>query len=332
MYDENQIVHIRWNNTNEDWYKSKGYKFTGRNNYFDVYAKDLSPHSSAKINVTCDYCGSDYQTQFALITSGRKTIKKDCCPKCTGVKASEVSHDKRAHRAIGKAKDICERFGYTLLTTTNDYRDLNMIAKFICPKHGKQSMLLDNLIHGHECLCCSYEKRGNKLKHSIDHIKSDIESINGNILLNPNDYSGVFDRNLRIKCSCGNIFITSYANYMNAGVTRCHRCSCKESSGEKIIREFFEKNNIAYEQEKRFKDCRDTKPLPFDFYIPSKCTIVEFDGQHHYKAIRGYDSLAKTQKHDKIKNEYCEKHNIRLIRIPYWEGHNINEILTKTIL
>ena len=29
----------------------------------------------------------------------------------------------------------------------------------------------------------------------------------------------------------------------------------------------------------------------------------------------------------KIKNEYCEKHNINILRIPYWEKQNIESII-----
>lgn len=106
----------------------------------------------------------------------------------------------------------------------------------------------------------------------------------------------------------------------------------KESSGEKIIREFLETHNITYQQEKRFSDCRDNKPLPFDFYLPDRNTCIEFDGQQHYEPIYNENRLAICQKHDQIKNNYCEQNNITLIRIPYYEGNNINEILKTQLL
>ena len=31
-------------------------------------------------------------------------------------------------------------------------------------------------------------------------------------------------------------------------------------------------------------------------------------------------------------NEYCEKNKIKLIRIPYWDFNNIEEILTKELM
>lgn len=330
-YDENQLVKVKWNNTNRKWYESKGYVYTKRYDEFEVLAKDLTVHSDKKIVATCDYCGSEYVTQYAFITNGRKDILKDCCSSCAGIKASEVSIRKRANKYIGIAKKICDERGYKLITTIEEYTDVKMNIEFVCPKHGKQTMMLENFINGHECIDCSYEKRAQSLRYDVDYVKHKIESVNGNILLNPEDYQDVLTRNLNIKCKCGNIFTTSFNNYTKYNVNTCFSCSCKESSGEKIIREFLEKHCVEYEQEKRFVDCRDKKPLPFDFYLPEYNTIIEFDGQHHYTVIRSEEHYMKTVEHDKIKNEYCKLHDILLIRIPYWEGNNIENIIAKEL-
>lgn len=66
MFNENQIVQIRWNNSNRDWYELKGYVYTKRNDFFNVVAKDLMPHSSKKVSVVCDYCGEEFNTQYAI--------------------------------------------------------------------------------------------------------------------------------------------------------------------------------------------------------------------------------------------------------------------------
>ena len=34
---------------------------------------------------------------------------------------------------------------------------------------------------------------------------------------------------------------------------------------------------------------------------------------------------------DEIKNIYCDKNRIQLLRIPYWEFNNINDILYKEL-
>lgn len=331
MFDENQIVQVRWNNSNREWYESKGYVFTKRNDFFDVKAKDLSPRSDAKIKATCDYCGENYNAYFVILMDGRKVIKRDCCSNCTGKKTSEVSKRKRAEKYIGLAIKACEEHGYILLTTKDDYIDVKMNVDFICPKHGKQTMILDNLIRGYGCRRCANEYTGSVLKHDIQYVKEYIESINGNKLLNPEDYKGTFERNLNIQCSCGNIFTTSFSNYGRYGVNTCFSCSCKESSGEERIRKFLEFNKIEFIQEKRFIDCRNIKPLPFDFYLPNYNLVIEFDGQQHYEPKFGEESFIRLQQHDKIKNQYCKDNNIELLRIPYWNGNDIEEIISKQL-
>lgn len=331
MFDDNQIVKVKWNNTNREWYESKGYIYTKRYDLFDVYVKDLSPRSNIKIRATCDYCGEDYETCFVVLMDGRKSVPKDCCSKCTGKKSNDLIRNKRANKYIELAKEICDECGYILLTTVDDYTDIKMNIDFICLKHGKQSMSLDNFIHGHRCKMCGYENVSNSLKHDIQYVKECIESINGNKLINPDDYKDSLTRNLNIKCSCGNIFTTSFVNYTKHGVNTCYSCSCKESIGEKCIREYLELNKIKFIQEKRFDGCRDNKPLPFDFYLPYYNLIIEFDGRQHYESIFGDDNFAQTQKHDKIKNQYCENKGIDLLRIPYWDGNNITKILDKQL-
>ena len=38
-----------------------------------------------------------------------------------------------------------------------------------------------------------------------------------------------------------------------------------------------------------------------------------------------------TQRNDNIKNQYCKDNNIKLVRIPYWEFDNIENILEKEL-
>lgn len=327
MYDENKIVQIKWNNNNIEWFESKGYVFTKRYDLFDVLVKDLNPTSKQRIIAICDYCGNEYETSYAVLLNGRKVIRKDCCPHCTGKKTSEVSKKKRAIRYIGLADNICKENGYTLLTRIDDYTDIKMDIEFVCPVHGKQRMVFDNFIHGHKCKDCSYEYRGENLRYDIEYVKEYIESINGNKLLNPEDYEGVYVRNLNIRCSCGKVYTTSFGNYKYANVTTCLSCSCKMSNGEKRIKDFLEFNKVNFVQEKRFEDCRDVKPLPFDFYLPELNLIIEYDGEQHFGKVYNRD-YETTKKHDEIKNQYCKDNNIYLLRIPYWKENNIEDIIT----
>ena len=330
MIDGNQIVKVRWNNYSKKWYTDKGYIFTHKNDEFDVLVKDLMPSSRVRINVICDYCGAEYDSYYYAVMYGRKAYPKDACVNCAGKKSNEINRERRAKKYIGKARKICEELGYILLTTEDEFTNVKMQIKFICPIHGEQSMMLDNFLRGHRCAKCGRQTVANLLKYTQDYVKECIESVNGNKWLNYGEYINSYKHNLIIQCSCGNIFTTCFVNYVKAQVNTCSICSHKESKGEQRIRELLDNYNIVYEQEKRFDDCRDKKPLPFDFYLPDYNLICEYDGLQHFKDVPMLDHET-TVAHDNIKNEYCKSHNIDLLRIPYCDFDNIEKILKEKL-
>ena len=50
------------------------------------------------------------------------------------------------------------------------------------------------------------------------------------------------------------------------------------------------------------------------------------------KLLNLEENLKVIQYHDKIKNDYCKKNNIPLIRIPYWEKNNLEEFLFDSLV
>lgn len=114
---------------------------------------------------------------------------------------------------------------------------------------------------------------------------------------------------------------------------------CKESKGEKRIREFLIKHLVPHKQGYPIDDCRNKKSLPFDFVIWGKnqkiITLIEFDGIQHYKPIDqfgGEEAFQKTKYNDAIKTKYCKDNKIPLIRIKYTKFHQIEEILIEKFM
>ena len=130
-----------------------------------------------------------------------------------------------------------------------------------------------------------------------------------------------------IECKIHGEFKQSLHDHIDSG-KGCPKCN--SSKGELKIERYLKENNINFENQKRFIDCIDVRPLPFDFYLPELNICIEFDGIQHYKMIEfwgGSDKL-KTQKiRDDIKNKYCLNNNIYLIRISYADFNNIIYIL-----
>ena len=60
--------------------------------------------------------------------------------------------------------------------------------------------------------------------------------------------------------------------------------------------------------------------------------LIEYDGEFHYKNIFDDDKFKQRQEYDKRKDQYANDHNIELIRIPYWDFDNIEQILESRLL
>ena len=153
------------------------------------------------------------------------------------------------------------------------------------------------------------------------------------------DYSEVIyirnNKKVKIKHNvCGKYFFqTPMTHKTGSGCPHCNILN-NTPKGEKRIKNFLEENNINFISQKKFKNCRNVLPLSFDFYLSDLNILIEFDGEQHYRPVKwfgGEEGFLKTQKRDKIKTDFAEKENIKLIRIQYSDFDKIEEILKKEI-
>ena len=110
---------------------------------------------------------------------------------------------------------------------------------------------------------------------------------------------------------------------------------CSSSKGEWEISKWLLKNKIKVIPQFTLRGCKNVNPLPFDFYLPEYNILIEYDGEEHYKPIEffgGEKNYKKRKNNDKIKTEFCTEFSYNLLRIPYWEKENINEILKQTFI
>ena len=130
------------------------------------------------------------------------------------------------------------------------------------------------------------------------------------------------------QCDCGNII-----SVFGTNLVRLHTTSCgcgNRSIGEQHIEQLLQQYGINYAKEYSFSDLINIKKLRFDFAIFDKnnqlLELIEFDGRQHnndYIPWSSNETLKERQDRDNLKNEYCQKHNIKLIRIPYEKRDSI---------
>lgn len=101
----------------------------------------------------------------------------------------------------------------------------------------------------------------------------------------------------------------------------------KEAFVSKAVREieiYLSQIKVTYVKEKRYSECRDKKPLPFDFHIVynGREGLIEYDGEQHFQLVSKYHGkdrkkLDKQKRHDKIKTMFAFDKKIALLRISY---------------
>lgn len=144
------------------------------------------------------------------------------------------------------------------------------------------------------------------------------------------DYSLVeyVNKNVKVKIIC-NIH-GQFEQRPSDHLSGCGCPICRESKGEKKIRNYLISKNIKFIPQHRFDDCKNTLPLPFDFYLPEHNTCIEYNGIQHYKPVDkfgGEESFIIQQKCDKIKKDFCCINSINLIIIKF--DDDVIEVLTK---
>lgn len=139
---------------------------------------------------------------------------------------------------------------------------------------------------------------------------------------------GKKDGYVKCKCICGIKKEIRLAHLKGYRHSRTVSCGCQQkSSGEIKIEQILKENNIKYKTQYKIKEFSNYSL--FDFAIfegETLIQLIEFDGEQHYKPVAhfgGEEQFKIQQERDQRKNLYCQKNNIKLIRIPYWDYDKI---------
>lgn len=94
------------------------------------------------------------------------------------------------------------------------------------------------------------------------------------------------------------------------------------SKGEDLIEHLLRKKKVTYVKEKSFPGFRGGK-MRFDFYLPNTSTLIEVDGEQHFR-YNSYFYVSKKEfnhakQNDYYKNSFALAHGYKLYRIPFWD-------------
>ena len=280
-------------------------------------------NEDAKIKIWCNDC-KDFFYQ-----SPRHHLKGCGCQKCA-IKKITLYQTFVINDFIDKSKAIHgDKYDYSKSVYVNTKIPVTIWCK-------KCKMFFEQLpthhMRGSGCPNCAHNKYKKSQEKFIE------ESIN--IHKNKYNYSFVKYINNRTKveilCNhCKKTFWQTPDSHLHG-----EGCPyCKKSNGEKTIKYWLENKNVKFVYQKRFTDCRDKNPLPFDFYLPDYNMCIEYQGEQHYRPNmfislhkskeKGIEHFYKQKLHDKIKRKFCEDKHITLLEIKY--NDDINKVLNKIV-
>jgi len=284
------------------------------------YLYDLSTFTNTytKFKITCPIHGEFWQTPANHIHSKTK------CPKCVN------------NNFVSNTQEFIQKVKSNIPNNIYNYSKVNYIDNhtkvcIICPKHGEFWQSPNNHLSKKQgCPECKSEKLHKHFQKDPNVFIQQATQKHNNFY----DYSKVEYQSSHIKvciiCPKHGEFWQTPASHLDG--KGCPKC--KMSKGERQVEQWLIQNNIEFITQKRFKECRNKYPLPFDFYLPQTNTCIEYDGELHFQKLRlenqkkAKQKLQQTQIHDKIKTKYCQDNQISLIRINFKD--NILQVLQES--
>lgn len=282
----------------------------------------LSLYNSTNENIMMKHnkCGHVWSMPPTKFVSSEQTR----CPKC--VHNSKVEYDELLER--------CTNLGANLITTRDEYSRMYDKLKFKCSCGNifyRKFHMVKKSDNGNICVECSRKSTGELQALNPNEFKFRFYDV-----LNADEYELITEykrSNISVDVihkHCGNFFKIkpSKLNQLTVGCPICNSSSyerrtyewlCKNIGRENVDREVFFDDLIG-----------DKFPLRFDFAVYTENELrllIEIDGEYHYKVIVSEQNLLKQQRYDDMKDRYCERNKINLLRIPYWEFDNIETIL-----
>jgi len=279
------------------------------------------------------HCGNAFERNWRVFLRGSHE-----CKKC----AWDRVNASRKYTIESIDKFVRENSSSILLS--NEYKNVKEKLKFKCECGSIFVTPFDSFKNSNKRQCnhCSIEYGAIGYDGQIRPITppktnvrflEDLKETRGNEFIPLENYKSA-KTPIRVKhTECNNVWEVSPDHLINRK-DNCPYCTDNylNSRGALKIQQWIKDKGIKFTREKTFKGLTgmDGKThLRFDFYLTELNICIEFDGEQHFdKRLSTYKTIIF---YDKKKDEYCKKHNIKLIRIPYYDVDAVERILNTSI-
>ena len=285
------------------------------------FISEIREVHSGSIRVLSEYNGSEEKVRCEHVICGHIWIAK----------ASNLLNGSGCPQCSRKTKDTTDFREEVKSLTSGKYivlSEYETSTTKISMKHTECGNVFEtkpcNFLRGCRCPYCIKGQRQTTLTFAYKVAKE----TDGEYLVLSNYENG--KTKIKVKhITCGTIYKVAPDNFLCGN--RCPKC--KESRGERKIREWLITKGISFVAQQPIKYNMRKRPLKIDFLVQE--VAIEYDGEYHYKPMShagGKGGLRDQQRRDRIKDKYCADNGIPIIRIPYWDFDNIDEILTQKLL
>jgi very-short-patch-repair endonuclease len=289
---------------------------------FDL-SKVVYKNSVDKVTIICRKHG-----KFPISPSS--LLRGNGCSLC-GDESSALKRSKGTEKFIEEAIKVHgDRYDYSLVVYISSYEQVIII----CHEHGKFPQFPLNHLKGHNCIECGFLETGNKLRMPLEEFIASANAVHSNKYDYSNvDYNGSKD-DVEIICPVHGPFLQSPGNHIRG--SGCKLCGdLLNSRGIQLIENWLKLKGLVYEREKTFDGFKSKKTkkqhFRFDFFVPGKNILIEFDGPQHFKPIEhwgGEPAFQALIENDKQKEEWAVKNGYLLLRIRFDELEKMEDILT----
>ena len=287
------------------------------------YGKVIYVNTHTPVDIDCPVCEKPFSQE------PNSHLRGQGCPKC-GRKKAATSKTKTTEKFIAESNKVHGEGRYTILSEYRGCKEKMKIECLVCTLVFYQEA--DSHLQSHGCPRCAgcYVLTTEEFIAKANIVHKGIYGYGKVKYVNTHTP-------VEIEClKCKNPFHQTPANHLHA--RNPQGCPyCQESKLEKRLTQIFEKLGYKSHPQHRYKECKNTRQLPFDNAILEEGKVnilIEMDGVQHFEQVKhfgGVESYRKRIKHDTIKNKFCLENDKILVRISYLDIEKIETLIKQAI-
>lgn len=196
------------------------------------------------------------------------------------------------------------------------YTKVHVPVTIICSEHGPFMQSPNNHRKGMGCPKCGWQRSTASLLKTTEHFVAKAKIVHGDKY----DYSKTAYKHSKkaVTIACPKHGDFDQVPYVHLAGKGCKSCSISASKVEANVAKWCEERGIAYRREVVIREFNKYKR--FDFYFPEIDCYVEIDGVFHWLPVCGKKRLEQQQDRDRLTNEWCTRHGIKLRRFGSYEA------------